>query len=590
MKRARQLLRDKSPAAALTELDRLGAVIEASSVDDRCFDARGSRKLFARNSTVPAADWRDMTATSASTLAFAALLANLAFVATGCGSSGGTSSDPAADPVVPARADGTEDTPKAPAVGGPATTNELTDELGVFVALSGQPNAEGTHARPLSTIQAGIDLAKRVGKRVYVCNGTFHEAITLADSISVIGALDCTAFEWRTGAPRTRIESPSSPAVTAVNITSATRVEGFDITSPNADQPSASSIGLLATHASGLVIATTSIASGKGMNGDDGTDGIQLANSATANGTLASTAAACVNPTTCAFAFGTGWLRPLPAAGGTNACVGAAGHAAHSGGVGGSGGVWEPLNDVSGFHFHPYKQGTYPNNGSDLGDASPTSARGAAGNDGTNAPALGTITSDAGYTPAAGTVGADGAPGLGGAGGAGRTPEPDYNPNTSAVSGVWRGFGGAGGGAGGCPGLAGSAGKGGGASIAALLIDGKVTFDNAELRSRDGGTAGRGAFGSAPTAGGLRGGNVYYSFMNGKDGGAGGAAGISGNGSSGPSIGIAYFGAAPQVLATSKVFPGTGGAAIAARSRNTLGATKTIPATPAGLSKDVLAL
>ena len=74
------------------------------------------------------------------------------------------------------------------------------------------------------------------------------------------------------------------------------------------------------------------------------------------------------------------------------------------------------------------------------------------------------------------------------------------------------------------------------------------------------------------------------------DGGRGGAPGVSGSGSSGPSIGIAYVGAAPEVHTNTTITPGTGGPAIDARSRNTLGVTKTIPATPAGVSKDILAL
>ena len=524
-----------------------------------------------------------MTSKSSSALAFAALLANLVVVATGC-SSNTAAGDTAADPdlAMPGR-DGTAEAPKAPPVGGTPSANELTDELGVFVSISGAPNAEGTHSRPLASIQAGIDLAKRVGKRVYVCSGTFKEALTLADSISVIGALDCTGGEWRIGSSHTRIESPSSPAVRANDITSATRLEGFEITSPSATQPSASSLGLFATHSNGLVVASTTITSGNGMKGDDGAGAIQLVNSATANGAPASTAAHCDYPSTCKFALGSGWFRPIGAAAGTNACVGAPGHAAQPGGIGGSGGLWEPVNDVGAFHFHFYKAD--PANSSDLGETNRTSAAGAPGTDGANAPALGSITAD-GYAPATGKPGSEGAPGLGGAGGAGRTPEPDYDPNTAAVTGVWRGFGGAGGGAGGCPGLAGTPATGGGASIAALLVDSRVVFDGAQLRSLTGGSAGRGSFGSAPTAGGSGGSNVFYIPMTGQQGGAGGAAGISGNGSNGPSVGIAHVGVAPDVRPNTTVSPGAGGTAIDARSLN----GKTIPATPAGLSKDILGL
>jgi hypothetical protein len=534
-----------------------------------------------------------MTAKSASALAFAALLANLAFTATGCsafdGASDSSTPAPARDPGAPGavNADGSP-VPVPTPVGGAANASELTDAFGVFVSPLGRADADGKHANPLASIQAGIDLAKRFGKRVYVCNGSFHEALTLADAVSIVGGLDCTANEWRVSNSRTRVESPSIPAVRAANIASATRIEGLEIFAPNATQPSGTSIGLLATNASALVIANTKITSGDGMKGNDGTDGIQLANAPTADGAHATGAVAC-GIASCSQIPG-GWLRPGGATAGSNTCLGAPGHTAQPGGKGGSGGVWQVVNDVVAFHFHPYDD--IGANGADVGITNRDSATGTNGTDGANAVALGTFTSE-GYTPARGLAGTDGSHGFGGRGGAGFSPEIQYNPNTTPASGVWYGFGGAGGGAGGCEGLAGSAGEGGGASIGALLVDSKVTFDGAGVQSGRGGEAGHGALGSEPTPGGNAGNNAYAALssgMSGKNGGRGGAAGISGNGSNGPSVGIVHFGIAPEVRTTSKIIPGAGGAAIDARSRTTLDITKTIPATPAGLSKDILAL
>lgn len=516
--------------------------------------------------------------------AFAALLVTIVFGAASaaCGVFG---SD---DPSAPAPADDTQmpsrGTPNMD-VGGPADPSELTDQYGVFVSLNGQPHTDGNHVRPAASIQDGIDLAKRVGKRVYVCAGTFHEQITLADSISIIGGLDCTNNEWAVGKPgsRTRIEAPSSPAIIATNITSPTRLEGLDVVAPDATKPSGSSIALIADHAGALTIASSNLTAGNAVKGDDGTDGIQLKPSPY-DSQPATTAVACAPNTTCTHINFTYFKSP-GAKGGTNTCIGAPGHAAEPGGDGGSGGIWQPVNDVSAYHFHPYLA---PENKADNG-VQRSSAPGADGNPGTNANSVGAISRD-GYMPVNGTAGTDGAPGSGGAGGAGRTPEPDYDPSTAAVKGVWRGFGGAGGGPGGCPGLAGTPGKGGGASIAALLIESPITFDAAELLSHVGGGGGLGAFGSAPTDGGTQGTNVYFTLTNGHPGGRGGAAGISGNGANGPSLGIAYVGTKPTVSADTKVTPGAGGATIPARSRTTLGVTKTVPASPAGIAKDILAL
>ena len=537
------------------------------------------------------AETGDMTAKSASSLAFAALLANLAVVATGCGAFDGDSSskrDPqnAREDAPAATTPGSA--PTAPPVGGPAKTDELTDAFGIFVSPRGNDSAEGSHLRPLATIQAGIEAGKKVGKRVYVCSGTFHEALTIANSISVIGGLDCTNDEWRVGGVRTRIESPTSPAMRAANITSATRIEGLEVLAPDATATSGSSFALIADHSSALVIASSKLVAGNAKNGTDGTDGIQLANSATADGTPALTTGPC-DFDTCTAGPG-GWVSTGLVPGGTNLCLGAPGHEAQPGGAGGSGGVYGIVNEVSAWYFRPYASNLA--NVASVGITSRTSAVGGDGTNGTSAPALGSFSAD-GYIAARGTAGSDGTNGLGGAGGSGTSPEVDVNPNGVAAQSAWRGPRGASGGAGGCAGLAGTPGEGGGASIAALLLESAVRFEGSTLVSSKGGDAGRGAMGSLPTAGGQPNNSAVASHptLFGKAGGHGGAAGTSGNGSNGPSFGIAYVGAKPDVGGDTTVTAGTGGTAIDARSRiNAFGLTTSIPATPAGLSRGVFAL
>jgi hypothetical protein len=529
--------------------------------------------------------------------AFATLLATAVFgTASSACSIFGSSDSPAGsagaapsegdpgDPQVPARQD-----PKASAVGGPADPSELTDQFGVFVSPNGQPHTDGNHARPALTIQDGIDLAKRVGKRVYVCAGTFHEQITLADSISIIGGLDCRNNEWNKGLPdaRTRIEAPQSPAVRAQNITSPTRLEGLDIVAPDATTPSGSSIALIADHAGALTVATSKLTAGNAAKGADGKEGVQLANAATVNGVAGWDQVSC----TSGACYHDGlrpkfWAAPPRGQQGTNACAGASGIVGQSGGFGGSGGLYQielsgPITIVN----YYLDRSTY---GFESGDHAPTSAAGADGTDGATAPVGFTLNAD-GFTASSGTPGTDGAPGSGGRGGDG------YGSTTSDphVGDVWTGWTGAGGGAGGCPGLAGGAGDGGGASIAAALIESALAFDTVELFSARGGAGGLGSFGSAPTPGGTAGGNSQSSAIpsrSAQPGGRGGAAGISGNGANGPSIGIAYVGAKPVVSADTRTTVGTAAAPIETRSRTTLGITKTIPASPAGRAEPILAL
>jgi len=496
-------------------------------------------------------------------------------------------------PAVEAGADGAVELPKAPPVGGPANASELTNALGVFVANRGSDAADGTRERPLARIQPAIDLAKMVGKRVYVCAGTYLEALVVADSISIVGGLDCSGDTWKTGTGFSRVDAPASPAVSASNIASPTRLEGLDIIAPSATTPSGSSLGLIADKAGALVVARSKITAGNAMKGDDGVEGIQLANGPYTGGAFIPAAVNCASPSPglpyCS-SFGT---PPAGGAGGINTCLGAPGFVMQAGGAGGTGGLYDVktvvVDGVPKLDFV-----ALPNAEAKAAPPGRTGAAGVDSPDGLAPPAIGTF-SMTGYSPADGNSGTNGAGGSGGSGGDGQSP--GVNLQATPANARFRGWGGGGGGAGGCPGLAGSAGKGGGASIAALLLGSPVTFDGVQLVAGNGGDAGHGTLGSTPLPGGPRENPQIPTMQNpelaqtvGHVGGRGGAAGVSTNGSSGPSAGIAHAGAAPKLMGDTKMMPGQGGVAIAVQTRTDLGITKTVPATATGVSKDVLSL
>jgi hypothetical protein len=490
---------------------------------------------------------------------------------------------------LPPRAD---DGPKANPVSTTPDQSQITEALGVFVAIDGQASNDGTRARPLDTIKAGVELGKRTGKRVYVSAGTYREAVVIADSISIIGGLVRNGAEWKLGPVHTRIEAPSSPAVRAKDIASATRIEGLDVVAPDATAASGSSIGVFADQSAGIVIANSKIIAGNGSNGADGVEGIQLTQTQTgpAKGADTLVARECVDGSTCtlqAVLAITPWVKPAGGAGGTSICAGAPGHNGFPGGNGGSGGLFQPDPQAGSSTWHVY--GYLQANAPELGQDRPRTAA-ANGVDGANppGPALGTLSAD-GYVPRDGAAGTHGTGGNGGYGG--RGDSPPILLTAHSVNEVWRGNGGPGGGAGGCPGLAGAPGGGGGASIAVALLSSPITFDGVVIVAGNGGAGGHGTFGSSPLAGGDPGSN------NGRDpslaaraGGNGGYAGISTNGSSGPSMGIAQAGPAPHVSENTKITVGQPGPAIEARQKTQLGILRTIPATPAGSSGTIVGL
>ncbi len=464
----------------------------------------------------------------------------------------------------------------------------VNDAEGVFVSSSlGTATGDGTQAHPLASFDAALTLAKSSQKRVYACAETYAEQIHLQEGTSVFGYFNCTAG-WVIGTTHALVKAPASPAAVASNIALPTRVEAVDIVAPDFTSQAQSSIALIASGSPGLTITRATIHAGTGGNGATGVDGIQLTDSGSAkNGSNTRADGAGLNP-------GFEWLAGVysaPPAAGTNACVGASGYDPGSGGSGGNGGVFEselwgmPLawdwvvDGQAATAGSPATPTTQTAQGGALGGyGGAAGAAGANGANGTPGASLGAL-SASGYVGSDGTAGTSGAVGQGGGGSGGNAlTYLDYSPSSYQHDLGW-GEAGPSGGAGGCPGLAGSGGQGGGASIAIIAIQSAFTFDTVVIESSTAGAGGSAGNGSQPTAGGTGGSPVLHTTGAGP-GGAGGLSGVSGNGGGGPSIGIAYQGTQPQMLAAT-LTPGAGGSGVAART-GTDG--QTIPSSPAGLS------
>ena len=465
------------------------------------------------------------------------------------------------------RGDGRPAEPPAP----PAKAEEVTEQYGVFVAKDGTAENPGTRKSPLASIAEGIAKAKADKKgRVYVCEGTYLESLELEAGVSIVGGLDCSGPTWKLTDKRSTLDAPSSPAIRAVGITTATRVDGLDVKAPNATSPSGSSIGLFAVDSNALTFAKGSITAGDGMKGDDGVEGEPLV----------------LSVETAAVAGGGNVVLPnlpgAPLAGGAGAtavCKTPDGLPSMrtAGATGGSSGVYSAFFGAWNVAMVGVDAFVYPAHPGDPG------ARPGSGNAGTaGASSAGGTLGEEGYLPGDGTAGSNGDVGQGGRGAKGQAPTIGVAANQHAY-----GHAGGGGGAGGCPGLAGTAGKGGGASIAAALVRSPVRFDGMALTAGAGGAGGRGTFGSNPTGGSSGADDALPWVMSPERtsaGGLGGAAGISGHGAGGPSIAIAHEGLA-AIVAQSTSKPGVAGPGVAAVSQG----ARTIPASPAGVAEAVRA-
>lgn len=436
----------------------------------------------------------------------------------------------------------------------------------IFVdGVSGSDTNAGTKASPKKTIQAGIS-AQVAGKEVYVSKGSYAEAITLSNGVSVFGGYDAANNWSRTSGNTTTIAGPTAIAVTATNLSQATQIQLFSITSPDlsgtpATGDGASSIGILVTGSNGAVtVRGISIAAGKGAPGLT-----QSAATIGANG----------NP-------GVNSAGIFPGIGGASSC----------GATGGSGAAGVTTGQVSGIAgnngFTAAGGGSGANGGnpgspgactglspaSDGGHAPAVSSSpvpGSAGANGGAGSATGTLSVSGGYQPSPGTVSTPGtAGGGGGGGGSGGGTQSGTNGLCTDCATLNSGAGG-GGGAGGCGGGAGLNGRGGGGSFAIIAVSSNVIVDTVQMTTAAGGNGGSGGDGAAGgnpgspgsgAAGANRSNSCAFHFAgngaSGSAGAAGGKGGAGAGGAGGPSICIVYTGTAPSTSGI-QCTPGTGG-------------------------------
>jgi hypothetical protein len=432
----------------------------------------------------------------------------------------------------------------------PSTTAcVISETYGVFVAPAANggndTTGSGTRTAPYATITKALSSLGALA-RVYVCNGSYTDQVTVTGAVGIFGGLTCgsigvgdsgTAGPWVYASGTKGTVTGAAPAFALEVNAGSNAVDAEDMEFDGAPGTSASlsSIAAFATGSSNVTLRRVTLTAGTGAAGASGTAG--------ATGTLVSTSVGGV-------VLATPSLNGQPAtssAGGPATTCTCSVSGTSTGGAGG-----DSTNAGAGQNGLPAQSTPTPATatgaGSTEGECSSVGTNGAFGSsavptiagDGASA-IVGTVDAS-GWHPGSGVVGTNGGPGQGGGGG----------------GGVIGGNGG-GGACGGCGGVGGGFGTGGGGSIALLAFDSPVQLFSATLTSSTGGAGGGGAGGGAGIAGGARGAGTGTA-CNGGNGGLGSTGGAGGGGAGGVSIGILYQGAAPVPDAASMITPGTAGA------------------------------
>jgi hypothetical protein len=402
----------------------------------------------------------------------------------------------------------------------------LDERVGLFVdAARGKDDNVGSRAAPLKSITAA--LAKREGRpRVYVCEGTYPEALVLSASNSaaltgLFGGFRCAA-DWQPGGAPT-VVAPTAPgyALELANLAAPLVVADITFRAQPGTSAKRSSVAVFARDARAVLRRVTAEA-GAGADG--------------APASLTPNFDASLMPD-----------DPKLLGKGASGTTGGAEQACNAlctngerstGGKGGAGSTTPSAGE-------PGK----PDRGAGLGGlantCSPNLQNGNAGLAGTDAAAASVVglLEDDGWKPSDGAAGKAGGPGQGGGGGGGKA---------SASNGA-----GGGGGCGGCGGAGASLAQGGGASIALLSLRSSIELASSTLRAAKAGSGGAGAAGQAGQIGGF-GGTPSAGGCQGGEGGAGGRGGASAGGAGGISVAVVSKGTRPT-LSTSTLTPGTKG-------------------------------
>ncbi len=430
----------------------------------------------------------------------------------GCSSYAGTPGEPPAGsdagPTAPPGCDTNADPKDAPAC--------VVDGFGLFVdASNGKDDAAGTKGAPLKTIGAALGRSGKDG-RIYVCEGTYAEHVTVTSNVALIGGFSCS--NWTYAGTKARILPADAGVALRLRDVGAALISDFMVEANSGSEalPSSVAVALIFSAATFLRVDIVAGDGFAGVSQQKAESGALASSSPTAN-TLNGNDGGDGIGGPAQFCTCVGGGTSKGGAGGGNTANGEGGEAVQT--------SPDPVTALGARGL-----------AADCRGASSIAAR--RGSNAPHAPAalgasrLGSVVNGE-WTPGAGSSGKRGTPGQGGGGGGGS----DGDGSSGAC--------------GGCGGAGALGGGGGGGSIGILSEGSQARLVASTLVSGAGGTGGVGASGGDGGAGGT--GGSGGSGCTGGNGGRGGNGGAGGGGAGGISVGILFQGTAPTLEGTAVV-------------------------------------
>ncbi len=429
-----------------------------------------------------------------------------------------------------------------------------------FVATDGADTDPGTYQLPFRTIGHALGAAS-AGEHIYISDGTYNEAVTLKNGVSMWGGFSRTnnwerSTSYTVTIHNTILTSGSLVGVSGSGVSAPTVVGDLSITTGSTNQVGASNYALYCSGCTGLELWGLTIVSGAAGPGADGTVGGVGSNGSGGTGG---------NPGCCdCSSWGTG------GGGGASAC-------GRAGGTGGHGGDDCACAGQVGYAGTGGTAGGAGGSGGTTGGTGSNGNVGATGSIGTHgAGGSGGVVSGNYWVGEGGDVGDVGDDGNGGGGGGGGGGQGGFWVDDGA------GNGGGGGGGGGCGGTSGTGGTAGGGSFGLFLVgcSGIALIDN-DITSGNGGNGGVGRSGGSGGSGGTGGSGAGTCTGevgrggNGGGGGGGGQGGSGGGGAGGPSYSVYRHNTTVALTGNNLFFSSGGNGGTSPGNAGSVGATGT---------------
>ena len=146
----------------------------------------------------------------------------------------------------------------------------VVNSFGVFAdSVGGADGNPGTKELPVQTV--GAALRKLDGKaRVYLCGGTYPEAVTLTSSISLYGGFTCPGGVWtHTGAKATLAPTLRGYALTVAKASLPMVVSDLELVAQAAMEPGESSVTAFLSESVAVTLRRVTANAGKGKDADN---------------------------------------------------------------------------------------------------------------------------------------------------------------------------------------------------------------------------------------------------------------------------------------------------------------------------------